>query len=140
PNPDRPQATLRASQKYGRRETQPKRWLNRRRRKLCARGGTPMTVTRTNTIWRGSDHFEPDAGLDPQAQKRLRGALEQIDYIAYATSKEVAAAALESAEAGQPLTAREVDELVAHRRAFEEATEVYEALRHLVERGYLPYT
>ena len=35
------------------------------------------------------EHFEPDTGNDPQAQRRLRGHLEQIDYTAYASNREV---------------------------------------------------
>jgi hypothetical protein len=32
-----------------------------------------------------------------------------------------------------------VDELEALRRAYDELTQAYEALRRMVERGYLPY-
>jgi hypothetical protein len=34
-----------------------------------------------------SDHFEPEQNLDPQAQRKLRGQLEQIDYIAFASNR-----------------------------------------------------
>ena len=36
-----------------------------------------------------SDHFEPEADLDPQAQRQLRGKLEQIDYTAFVSNREV---------------------------------------------------
>ena len=39
------------------------------------------------------DHFEPDEG-DPKAQRQLRGHLEQIDYTAYASNRQVMSAAL----------------------------------------------
>ena len=50
-----------------------------------------MTMTRTATIRRAMDHFEPEADSDPQAQRRLRGYLEQIDYTAYAANLAVLA-------------------------------------------------
>jgi hypothetical protein len=126
-----------------------------------------MSVTRTSSTWRGSDHFEPDNNLDPAAQRRLRGNLEQIDYIAFAASREVVSSALQStdtrafqklavaaaharvrwvtealaaADSGHPLTPAQVDKLAELRHAFHESTEAYEALRRLVERGYLKYT
>src|SRR5690242_6805464 len=37
------------------------------------------------------DHFEPEPDNDPQAQRRLRGLLEQIDYTAYAANREILA-------------------------------------------------
>jgi hypothetical protein len=43
-------------------------------------------------------------------------------------------------ESGRPPTSEDVEKLVALRRAYEELTEVYEALRRMVERGYLPYS
>jgi hypothetical protein len=35
------------------------------------------------------DHFEPEGSTDPQAQRRLRGQLEQIDYTAFASNQAV---------------------------------------------------
>ncbi|MGA0604183.1 hypothetical protein ACO2Q3_26000 [Caulobacter sp. KR2-114] len=125
-----------------------------------------MSVTRSKATWRSTDHFEPDANLDPNAQRRLRGNLEQIDYIASAASREVigaalkstnaaafqqlavsaaqararwVAAALSASEGGQPLSAAQIESLAALRRAFQETADAYEALRRLVERGYLSY-
>jgi hypothetical protein len=122
--------------------------------------------TKTSSVRRTSDHFEPDANLDPQAQRRLRGHLEQIDYIAYVSNREVVGAtlnkidgkafqrlgvaaaqartrwvatALMAAESGQPLSRAQVDQLAELRRSYEEISDVYEAMRRLVERGYLAY-
>lgn len=112
------------------------------------------------------DHFEPEPNSDPQAQRRLRGQLEQIDYTAYAANREilaqtlgptglakfqhlaVAAAsararwvkeALTFATQGQALTAEQTSRLSALRSAYDELTEAYEAMRRMVERGYLNY-
>jgi hypothetical protein len=112
------------------------------------------------------DHFEPDPDSDPQAQRRLRGLLEQIDYTAYAANREVlgvmlgstdlarfqhmavAAAsararwikeALTLASSGQPLSAEQAAKLTALRSSYEELTEAYEAMRRMVERGYLAF-
>jgi len=111
------------------------------------------------------DHFEPDEG-DPKAQRQLRGHLEQIDYTAYASNRQVMSAALGHVDApkfqrlaiaaayararwvatglavtegGRPPTKQEVETLADQRRAYEELTEVYDAMRRMVERGYLPY-
>jgi hypothetical protein len=112
------------------------------------------------------DHFEPEGDTDPQAQRRLRGQLEQIDYTAYAANREVLAQtlgvtglarfqhlalaasaararwvkeALGLAALGQSLSAEQTAQLTALRTAYEELTEAYEALRRMVERGYLTY-
>ena len=125
-----------------------------------------MAVTRTSSVRRASDHFEPDAVLDPQAQRRLRGQMERIDYTVYASNQEViahvlghadagkfqrlavaaaiaraqwVAAALASTETSQPPSAEQVTHLSEMRLAYEELTEAYEALRRMVERGYLQY-
>ncbi len=114
-----------------------------------------------------SEHFEPEDNLDPHAQRQLRGKLEQIDYTAYASNREVighvlgraeaktfqrlgvavaqargqwVAMAVSATESGQPLTQMQIDRLSQLRRAYEELAEVYDAMRRLVERGYLPYT
>jgi hypothetical protein len=112
------------------------------------------------------DHFEPEQNLDPQAQRKLRGQLEQIDYIAFASNREmisqalgaadavkfqrvaVAAAhartrwvseALAATEASHALTPEQVNRLSALRAAYEELREVYEAMRRMVERGYFSF-
>ena len=123
-----------------------------------------MSVTRTSNVRRTSDHFEPEAALDPQAQRRLRGHIEQIDYTAYASNREVIGQVLGQADAAKfqklavgaalaraqwvaealaltetphPLTAEQTAKLARMRSAYEELTEAYEAMRRMVERGYL---
>ena len=113
------------------------------------------------------DHFEPDEASDSKAQRNLRGHLEEIDYTAYAANLKVMSAALGQADAqkfqrlglaaayararwvatglaatesGRPPTGEDIENLAALRRAYEELTEVYDALRRMVERGYLPYS
>ena len=123
-----------------------------------------MSFTMTSTVRKVSEHFEPEAALSPQEHRALRGHLEQIDYAAFAANREVMAtevgyADLEriqrlavaaahargrwvafaiavSQKPGQ--TQEDITKLTALRRAFEELTESYDALRRLVERGYLP--
>jgi hypothetical protein len=114
----------------------------------------------------GHEHFEPDLDSDPQTQRRLRGLLEQIDYTAYASNREVigqligqadaakfqrlavaaalargrwVAAAIAATESGQPPSAQQLQALSQHREAFEELSEAYDALRRMVERGYLAF-
>jgi hypothetical protein len=104
--------------------------------------------------------------MDPHAQRRLRGHLEQIDYAAFAANREVigktighvdiakfqhiavaaacaraqwVAEALAASEASPSLSQAQVTRLTHLRATFEELTEVYEAMRRMVERGYLPY-
>jgi long-subunit acyl-CoA synthetase (AMP-forming) len=125
-----------------------------------------MSVTRTSNVRHTSEHFLPDDSADPQAQRRLRGQLEQIDYTAYASNREVighalgatnvqkfqrlgvaaaaaracwVAYALAATESGHPPAPEQVEKLAQLRRTYEELTEVYEAMRRMVERGYLPY-
>ena len=125
-----------------------------------------MSTTRTNSFRRtSSDHFEPEVTDDPQAQRRLRGQLEHIDYTAFASNREVIGASLGHADAAKfqrlavaaalartrwvsealavagpnGLTAEQVERLTMLRGAYEELTEAYEAMRRMVERGYLTY-
>ena len=122
-----------------------------------------MATMMTSSVRRHSDHFEPQ-DIDPQEQRRLRGLLEQIDYAAYVSNKEViaqtlgdldaaalqklavmtasararwAAEALRLAHSGSAVTADQTARLTAARTAFEELVEAYEALRRMVERGYV---
>jgi hypothetical protein len=124
-------------------------------------------MSRSGGLWRsGPDHFEPDADIDAQAQRHLRGHLEQIDYTAYdanrkmlaalgradhvkferlATAAAIArtqwlAAALAASDGAHPSSAEQIAQVAQHRAAYEELTEAYSALRRLVERGYLAYT
>jgi len=113
-----------------------------------------------------ADHFEPDDEVDPKAQRQLRGQLEQIDYMAYAANRKVlstalgradaqrferlalatavartqwVAAAMAATEASPSLTREQVETIAHLRMAYEELTEAYDALRRMVERGYLNY-
>jgi hypothetical protein len=124
------------------------------------------SIRTSNTRRVALDHFEPEADLDPQAQRRLRGHLEQIDYTAYLSNREVVAGllgqaatskfqrlavataqaralwiaeALKLSETGRPLTREETERLSLMRTAFDELTEAYEGLRRLVERGHLNF-
>ena len=122
-----------------------------------------MSTILTSSTRRSRDHFEPQDN-DPQEQRRLRGLLEQIDYTAFISNREVIAAVLPSidaptfqrlavttatarakwvsealrlSESGSPVTPDQTARLTAQRNAFEELTEAYEGLRRMVERGYL---
>jgi hypothetical protein len=123
-----------------------------------------QSITRTLRVQ--SDHFEPEAALSPEEARKLRGHLEQIDYAAFAANREVVsstlgrvdlgkfeklavaaaharttwvAASLAMTENGLTLAPEQVAQLVVLRHAYEELTEAYEAMRRLVERGYLGY-
>jgi hypothetical protein len=125
-----------------------------------------MSTSRTSSVRRSHEHFEPDDAGDPHAQRRLRGQLEQIDYTAYVANKEVigqvigqtdlqkfqrlgvaaaqartrwVAAALAATESGQPPRPEQVEKLAQMRVIYEELAEVYDAMRRMVERGYLVY-
>lgn len=115
---------------------------------------------------RSSDHFEPEAALDPQEARKLRAHLEQIDYAAFAANRAVVAdtlgrtdltkferlaittahararwvaAAVSMAEASTSLTHEQVTQLNTLRSGYEELAEAYHAMRRMVERGYLGY-
>jgi len=112
------------------------------------------------------DHFEPDDEVDPKAQRQLRGQLEQIDYAAYAANRKVLSAtlggvdaeriqrmaqatalartrwvvaALSMTEGGETPSREQVAALTHLRATYEELTVAYDALRRMVERGYLTY-
>jgi hypothetical protein len=112
------------------------------------------------------EHFEPEQNLDPHAQRKLRGQLEQIDYTAFASNQAViaqtlgridaakfqrlavaaahararwVAEAMAMAEAAHALKPDQISRLSALRSAYEELREVYEAMRRMVERGYFPF-
>jgi hypothetical protein len=122
-----------------------------------------MSTVQTNSYRRQRDHFEPQDS-DPQEQRRLRGQLEQIDYAAFISNREVVgqmlggadtasfqklavltatarakwvAEALRLAHSGSPVTPDQTARLTAHRTAYEELAEAYEGLRRMIERGYL---
>jgi hypothetical protein len=125
-----------------------------------------MSSTVTSSFRRSHDHFEPQ-DADPQTQRRLRGHLEQIDYTAFASNQAViaqvvgksdagkfqrlavaaamarsrwVAEAVAMTESGASITPEQTARLATLRAAFEELSEVYEAMRRMVERGYLSYS
>jgi hypothetical protein len=125
-----------------------------------------MSVSLSNFRRQSNEHFEPQVDSDPQAQRRLRGQLEQIDYTAYASNREVVgqtiagtdaqkfqrlavaaalarsrwvSAALAATESTQPPSTAQIESLTQLRTAYEELSAVYDAMRRLVERGYLAY-
>jgi hypothetical protein len=126
-----------------------------------------MSSRMTNSRRAVVDHFEPDDAIDPKAQRQLRGQLEQIDYTAYAANKEVLAVvvgradatkfahlglataqararwvalALAATEGGKAPGPHHIEEIGRLRTAYEELSEAYDALRRMVERGYLAYS
>ena len=126
-----------------------------------------MSVTRTSTVRSALDHFEPELNDDPHAQRRVRGQLEQIDYTAFAANREAisksignipaarfqrlaiaaaqaraswAAQAMTFADLGRPMEPGETARLSLMRETYVELSEAYEALRRMVERGYLVIT
>lgn len=124
-----------------------------------------MPTTATQSWRRQNDHFEPH-DISPEEQRRLRGALEAIDYTAFLCNREVLATtvgatdparfrrlALAAAQArgrwvaealrqsdGGAVTPEGAQRLSTLRRTYEELSEAYEALRRMVERGYLSFT
>ena len=125
-----------------------------------------MSMTRTNSLRRTMDHFEPDEAANPKVQRQLRGQLEQIDYIAYDANRKVleaaltgfepqkfqhlalataqcrarwVAAALAATEGAAVPTPAQIDKLAQLRSAYDELAEVYDAMRRMVERSYLTY-
>lgn len=111
-----------------------------------------------------TDHFEPQVDDDPQTQRRIRGWLEQIDYAAFAANREVIGQALGRADmkrlqrlavsasvartrwVSEALALSErpgvpepeaVERLTRLRNAYKELAAAYEAIRRMVERGYL---
>ena len=122
-----------------------------------------MSSIVTSSYRRQSDHFEPQ-DIDPAEQRRLRGLLEQIDYTAFVSNREVVgqmlkgvdsgtfqrlavmtatararwvAEALRLSESGTPVTPDQTARLTAYRTAYDELSEVYDGLRRMVERSYL---
>jgi hypothetical protein len=126
-----------------------------------------MSTSRTSGFRRSNhDHFEPEVDSDPTAQRRLRGQLEHIDYTVFASNREVISHVLGHADAAKfqrlavaaaharatwvaesmamtetahVLSAEQVAKLTRLRTAFEELSDVYEAARRMIERGYLPF-
>jgi len=125
-----------------------------------------MSSIVTNSARSRSEHFAPEAEMDPSEQRKLRGHLDQIDYAAYAANRAVVgqalgrvelqkferlaiaaahararwvAAAVQMTESSSSLTPDQSTQLGVLRRTYEELTEAYDAMRRMVERGYLHY-
>jgi hypothetical protein len=127
-----------------------------------------MPISRATSLWRSTpDHFEPDDEVDPKTQRQLRGQLEQIDYTAYAANKKIlggaigrveiqqfeklalaasvartqwVAAALAAADKGHALSRDQIEHLAHLRTAYDELSHVYDAMRRMVERGYVGHS
>ncbi len=124
-------------------------------------------MTTSANYRRAFDHFEPEHSLDPSETRRLRGSLEQIDYMAFAANEgalhigigkvglasmrslAISAAnarllwlgsALQLAAAGKALDREQIASLTDRRLAFEELRAAYEGMRRTIERGYVTYT
>jgi len=122
-----------------------------------------MSTIQTSSYRRQRDHFEPE-DADPQEQRRVRGLLEQIDYSAFVANREVigqmlpgldaptfqrlailtatargkwVVESLRLSESGAPATPDQIARLTSARVAYEELAEAYEALRRMIERGYI---
>lgn len=123
-----------------------------------------MSKTVTSSYRSVSDRFEPDLVQSPAEQRKLRGHLEQIDYTVFAANQAVLKktihtvgiedfqnlalsaskarsawvdAAMSAARSRSPLEKTEVERLSLLRAAYEELSEAYDAMRRMVERGYL---
>jgi len=123
-----------------------------------------MSTKMTSSYRRVSDHFEPDLVEDPAEQRKRRGLLEQIDYTIFAANQAVVKKTLHNvsiedfqnlalsaskariawveasravAQSRSPLSEEEVKRLSHLRSAYDELCEAYEAMRRMVERGYL---
>lgn len=125
-----------------------------------------MSIVATRMQQRSGEHFEPEASLDPQAQRQLRAHLEQIDFSAFAANNAIIAktlgaidiaqvqrlavaaaqaraqwvgAALSATQSGAPPSSAQIMQIAGLRSAYIELSEAYDGLRRLVERGYAPY-
>tara|TARA_R110000868_G_scaffold331140_2_gene592133 strand:- start:14931 stop:15332 length:402 start_codon:yes stop_codon:yes gene_type:complete len=125
-----------------------------------------MSKSVTSSHRRVSDHFEPDLVQDPAEQRKLRGHLEQIDYTVSAANQAViqkeihhvsiddfrnlalsaakartawVTAAVELAKSHAVLDPAQLARLSHLRCVYDELSEAYEAMRRMVERGYLTY-
>lgn len=114
----------------------------------------------------GQEHFKPSLVSDPQEQRRLHAHLEKIDLATFEANRVVlartigridgahmkrlasmAAAARASwvnealviSERGVAPDEKQVEHLALLRKTFLELSESYEAMRRMVERGYLCY-
>jgi hypothetical protein len=114
----------------------------------------------------GQDHFRPTMLSDPHEQRRLHGQIEKIDLATFEANRVVLGRtvgridaahvkrlammaataranwvneALALSERGVPPNEEQVRHLAHLRVTFEELSGSYEAMRRMVERGYLCY-
>lgn len=110
------------------------------------------------------EHFQPELVLSLQEQRKLRSNLEQIDVAAFDANKDVlgkgvgkldlssfkklatsaaiarahwVAAAVALSDPSHSPTDPEIAHLAKLRAAYVELAEAYEAMRRMVERGYV---
>jgi hypothetical protein len=110
------------------------------------------------------EHFQPDLTLDPDQLKQVRRHLEQVDTATFEANRQLLArtvgrvdirsfqrlaasaaqargywvsAALHATEKTHTPSDADVAALARLRKTYEELSEAYEALRRMVERGYL---
>jgi hypothetical protein len=114
----------------------------------------------------GQEHFKPSLVSDPQEQRRLHAHLEKIDLATFEANRVVLArtigrldgahmrnlasmaasaranwvnAALLISQHGVAPDGAQVEHLAQLRKTYQELSEAYEAMRRMVERGYLCY-
>jgi hypothetical protein len=112
------------------------------------------------------DHFIPESETNPATQRKLRGQLEMIDFTAFASNGAImsqivgtmdngrfqrlavaaahararwVAQALEMTSSYHDITPEQTRRLQELRQTFDELSEVYDATRRLIERGYVPF-
>lgn len=110
------------------------------------------------------EHFQPEVSLDPQELKRVRTHLDQVDAATFEANRQQLArtvgrvdirsfqrlaaasaqarahwvsAALHATDKSHTPSEAEIASLARLRANYEELTAAYEALRRMVERGYL---
>jgi hypothetical protein len=110
------------------------------------------------------EHFQPESSLDPQDLRRVRTRLEQVDTATFEANRQQLArtvgrvdirsfqrlaaaaalargdwvtAALRATDKSHTPTDADVARLAHLRTTYEELAAAYEALRRMVERGYL---
>ncbi|HVY84812.1 MAG TPA: hypothetical protein VG943_06750 [Caulobacterales bacterium] len=113
-----------------------------------------------------AERFQRALELDPQEQRKLLAHLEEVDAATFEANRQVlartvgrvdvrtfkrlasaaanarahwVAAAVEMTEKAASASPADIARLAALRTAYEEMTQVYDAVRRMVERGYLCY-
>jgi hypothetical protein len=119
-------------------------------------------MTGVFTVGNGETFIPPEL-MDPHAQMKLKAVLEQIDYAAFASNREILGKAfhdidqktiqrfaisaanartryikhaLDVVDGGRVPTDEQIEELRHLRETYEELVAAFDATRRLVERGY----